>query len=244
MTSSIRLVIFDLGGTLFHEMGPWDDLFRLADQALWKVLQDAGVPIEARAAYGNSTNLFELYYALHRADLNEPTTGAVLDTLLQSRGYRLGKDRLRAALRAMFAVTQANWQAEQDAIPTLDLLRSRGYRLAAISNASDDDNTQALIDKGGVRPYFEFIVSSAAFGKRKPHSDIFRAVLDHFRIPAAEAAMIGDDYEADIVGAQRVGMRSIWITRRVAEPVPIRPEARPIAVVSALGEIPPLLENL
>jgi HAD superfamily hydrolase (TIGR01509 family) len=244
MTSTIRLVIFDLGGTLFHEIGPWEELFRRADRTLWKELQDAGVPIEARAAYGTSANLFEHYYALHRADLNEPTTAAVLDSLLQSRGYRLGKDRLRAALGAMFAVTQTNWQAEQDALPTLDLLRSRGYRIAAISNASDDDNTQALIDKGGLRSYLEFIVSSAAFGKRKPHSGIFRAVLEQFQTPPANAVMVGDDYEADIVGAQGVGMRSIWITRRVAEPVPIRPEGRPVAVVSALSEIPPLLESM
>ena len=244
MTPAIRLVVFDLGGTLFHETGPWEELFQQADRMLWQALQDAGVSIEARAAYGDSANLFELYYALHRADLNEPTTGVVLDSMLRSRGYRLEKDQLRSALRAMFAVTQANWQVEQDAIPTLDLLRSRGYRIGAISNASDDDNTQALIDKGGVRPYLEFIVSSASFGRRKPHSDIFRAVLDHFRIPPAETVMIGDDYEADIVGAQRVGIRPIWITRRVAEPVPIRPEGRPAAVVSALSDIPPLLQRL
>ncbi len=237
----IRLVLFDLGGTLFHEKGPWEALYRRADQALWTALEQAGIPSAAREIYGESTNLFELYYALHRGDLNEPTTARVLDELLRGRGYHLPKDSLRAALGAMFAVTQTNWDIEDDAIATLQVLRSQGFRIGAISNGSDDDNTQALIDKACVRPYLEYIVSSAAFGKRKPHPDIFKAALNHFGLPATQAVMIGDDYEADIVGAQQVGMHSIWITRRVAEPVPLRPEARPLAVVSTLSEIPAIL---
>src|SRR5258708_11687266 len=84
-----------------------------------------------------------------------------------------------------------------------------------ISNAADDENTQTLIDKGGFRPYLEFIVSSAAFGKRKPDPGIFRVALDHFKLPAAEAVMVGDTLDADIAGARGVGMNSIWITRRL-----------------------------
>jgi len=130
---------------------------------------------------------------------------------------------------------------EEDAIPTLATLKSQGFRIGAVTNGADNDNSQALIDKGGVRPYLEYIVSSAVYGKRKPHPSIFRAALQYFGLPATKAVMIGDDYEADIVGAGGAGLRSIWITRRVSNPGPIRPEARPVAVVSTLSEIPALL---
>ena len=63
-----------------------------------------------------------------------------------------------------------------------ELLKSRGYRIGLISNAADDDNTQALVDKGMFRPYLEYIVSSAAFGMRKPHPDIFRSALKHLGV--------------------------------------------------------------
>ncbi len=243
MSSSIRLVLFDLGGTLFHELGPWPALYRRADEALWRVLQRAGVSPEARTAYRDSTNLIELYYVLHRGDLSEPTIRAVLGQLLEERGYQLSRETLRSAIAAMFAVTQANWEVEADAVQTLSALRSAGFRMGAISNGSDDDNTQALIDKGGIRLDFEYILTSGVFGKRKPHPDIFRAALDYFGMPASMAVMIGDDYEADIVGAQAVGMRSIWITRRVPEPVAMRAEGRPLAVASTLSEIPAILNG-
>jgi HAD superfamily hydrolase (TIGR01662 family) len=151
---------------------------------------------------------------------------------------------LRAGVQAMYAVTQSNWLPEPDALPTLQLLKDRGYRIGLISNAADDDNTQALIDKGMFRPYLEYIISSAAFGMRKPHPDIFRSALQHFGVPPDEALMVGDNFEADIVGAHDVGMKSIWITRRVQDTRHEASGPEPGAVVSALSEIPALLAGV
>lgn len=241
MRGPVRAVIFDLGSTLIYEKDPWDAYFPRADAALWKVLHEAGVSLQPHDLYGNASTLFELYYTRHRNDLNEPTTAAVLAELLRERGFSLPADTLREAMRAMFAVTQSNWFPEKEALPTLRQLRERGLQVGLISNASDDDNTQALVDKGGFRPYLEFILSSAAIGKRKPHPEIFKAALKHLKVPPWQAIMVGDDYEADVVGANRAGIQSIWITRRVrgAALEKARPEAS--AVVSSLSEIPPLL---
>lgn len=244
MARDVQLLLFDLGGTLFHENGPWEELYARADRALWDVLHEAGVALGSGELYGTDTNLIELYYAEHRGDSNEPTTFAVLDEMLKRRGYSLPSQTLRAALRAMYAVTQTNWDVEEDAISTLRVLQTQGYHIAAITNAADLENTQTLIDKGGIRPYLEYIVSSASFGKRKPHPSIFQEALRHFGLAPSQAIMTGDDYEADIAGACGVRMRAIWITRRVSRPGPIRPEAQPAAVVSRLSEIPAVLERL
>ena len=53
--------------------------------------------------------------------------------------------------------------------------------------------------------------------------------------------MVGDNFEADIVGAQEVGMQSIWITRRIENALHEASGMEPDAVVSTLGEIPALL---
>jgi HAD superfamily hydrolase (TIGR01509 family) len=241
MRGSIELVLFDLGDTLVYENGPWDVLFRQADAALWKVLHEAGVTLRPRDVYGDSTTLFDLYYDLHRNDLNEPTSAAVLDGVLRLNGFEIDKETLRAGMRAMFSVTQTNWLPEADAIPTLEAVKRGGLHIGLISNASDDGNTQALIDKAGVRPYLEFILSSAAYGKRKPHPSIFHAALENFGIPPERAVMVGDNYEADILGAQGVGMQAIWNTRRVPEPQPGVDKAKAEAVVGALSEVPRLL---
>lgn len=55
--------------------------------------------------------------------------------------------------------------------------------------------------------------------------------------------MIGDTLGADVLGANLVGMVSIWITRRENRPVNQSHEdtIQPMAMVSSLAEIPPLL---
>ena len=241
MRTPTRVVIFDLGSTLIYESGPWDELFIQADRALWSVLHRAGVGLQPSDLYGNAPTLFSLYYDQHRSDLVEPTTAAVLDDLLQSRGIHLPQETLREAMRAMFGVTQTNWLAEADAIPTLERIKSCGMRLGMISNASDDDNTQALIDKARLRPYFEYVISSARFGMRKPDPGIFRAALAHFGASPEVAVMVGDNYEADIAGARAVGMQGIWITGRAAGPLPAQSQVQADAVVATLSEIPAAL---
>jgi HAD superfamily hydrolase (TIGR01509 family) len=241
MQKPMRVVIFDLGSTLIYENGPWDELFIQADSALWSVLRQAGVTLQPRELFGDAQTLFSLYYDQHRNDLEEPTTAAVLNSLLKSQGFRLPKETLREAMRAMFSVTQTNWLPEEDAVPTLQRLRRGGLRLGLISNASDDDNTQALIDKACLRPYLEYVISSARFGRRKPDPGIFRAALAHFGEPPHATVMVGDNYEADIAGAHAAGMQGIWITRRAAAPLPEPSEVTAEAVVTTLAEIPPAL---
>lgn len=240
MRSPIYVTLFDLGGTLIYDKEPWEPFFDRADAALWVVLHNAGVQLNPSELYGDSETLFHYYYSRHRGATNEPTTFTILDELLREHGTILPEKTLRAAMRAMYGVTQANWFAEADAIPTLKALKADRMGIGLISNAADDENTQVLIDKGGFRSYLDFIISSAKFGKRKPDTGIFMAALEHFQIAPEQAVMIGDTYEADIIGADQTGMHTIWITRRVRETL-VDPQPPPDAVVSTLAEIPSLL---
>jgi FMN phosphatase YigB (HAD superfamily) len=88
---------------------------------------------------------------------------------MTERGYTDLEDKtLRQALHTMYAVSQAHWVAEEDALPTLEKLRREGYRLGIISNAADDEDVQALVDQANLRSYFDLILTSAAAGIRSP----------------------------------------------------------------------------
>ena len=133
---------------------------------------------------------------------------------------------------------------EEDAIPTLRKLEGNGYRLGIISNAGDDQDVQQLAQRFGIRQYFDFILTSAACSYRKPHARIFEMALSKWYLLPAEAAMIGDNLDADIYGAQNAGMYGIWISRRAAPRTEDQFRIQPDASLSSLLELPAALDLL
>jgi HAD superfamily phosphatase (TIGR01668 family) len=241
----ITTVLFDLGSTLLYSKDSWPPIFEEADRALAAVLQQAGIPLDGDAFYTEFGGFLDAYYAERGEGTLEKTTAVSLREFLAGKGFQNGPEAvIRAALDAMYAVTQQNWYLEEDAIPTLDTLRAHGYRLGMISNTSDDNNVQQLVDRHGLRPYFEHIVTSAGCGIRKPDGRIFQMALDHFRVRPEAAAMVGDTLEADILGANRMGIYSIWVTRRTGVREDGELAVQPQAVVASLGQIPFLLAEI
>ncbi len=209
-------LLFDLGSTLIYAREPWPPILALAEQKLVRCLHQVGIPIESAALRNGFDTFLDAYYAYRDTDEHiEPTASVFLRELLARNGFRSLPDPiLRRALDSMYAVTERNWHVEEDAVSTLASLRENGYRLGLISNASDEDSTQALVDQGGLRPFFDFILTSAGCRIRKPHPRIFQIALNHFKIQPEQAIMVGDTLEADIAGANNLGIYSVWITRR------------------------------
>jgi HAD superfamily hydrolase (TIGR01662 family) len=243
MNRRFEVVFFDLGNTLMYDKDPWDPIFPRADAAMRKTLADAGYPL-AENAYGEFETIFDLYYHRREGTVEEETTVQLLRELMEAQGASPPASILFDAMEAMYAITQENWYLEEDAIPTLQKLQEMGYPLGVISNAADDENVQELIDKGELRPYFEFILSSAACGIRKPDAHIFQLALDHFKVSPEKTVMIGDTLDADVLGANRIGIYSIWITRRAIDPPEGELSIQSQAVISTLSELPNLLDDL
>lgn len=244
MLPSIRAIFFDFGSTLIYTNDPWPPIYLQADRAMVASLRRSGIPLDESTFITDFQSFLDIYYADRGAGIIEKTTSAALQELLASKGYRAVPEAvIRSALDALYAVTQQNWYLEDDAISTLETLRARGIRLGMISNTSDDKNVQQLLDRWSLRPYFESIITSAACGIRKPDERIFHLALKHFGFPPEQTAMVGDAPEADILGANRLGMYAIWLTRRAvtANPAPARPDS----IVTTLEEIPtlPLFSN-
>jgi HAD superfamily hydrolase (TIGR01549 family) len=240
---TLQAVFFDLGSTLIYGKESWQDYFHRGDEALLQVLHQAGITVAADTLSHGFPTFIDRYYSQYAPrDANERTAISVLREILAEMGYdNLSLAILNNALQALYKVTNQNWFAEEDAISTLINLHSVGYRLGIISNTSDDSHVQELVDRHGFRQYFEFVLTSAGFGIRKPDPRIFQAALDKFQILPESAAMVGDTLEADILGANQMGIYSIWIKRRSEHQNPM---IVPRAAVSALQEIPFLLESL
>jgi len=244
-TSPLLSIFFDLGSTLIYSKDPWPPIYEQANRVLVELLRQAGIPVEIKAFSNEFGTFLDSYYAGRSESPIEKTTLSTLSELLEREGFQdIPASVIRSALDAMYSITQQNWYLETDAIPTLETLREQGYRLGLISNTSDDKNVQQLVDRCGLRPYFEIILTSAGCGFRKPDERIFRLAVDFFGISPGQTAMVGDTLEADILGANKMGIYSIWITRRAQIPEDGELKIQPQAVITALDQIPGLLSEI
>jgi len=53
------------------------------------------------------------------------------------------------------------------------------------------------------------IVLSSEVGKRKPHPAIFERALSELGVDSSDALFVGDRLDADVLGASRIGMKTV-----------------------------------
>jgi putative hydrolase of the HAD superfamily len=85
------------------------------------------------------------------------------------------------------------------------------YTLVALSNGN------ACIERIGLTRYFSASVNSAKVGAAKPDPAMFHAALAELGESAEAMLHVGDHPEHDILGAQRAGVRAVWLNRHAAE---------------------------
>jgi HAD superfamily hydrolase (TIGR01662 family) len=242
----INAVLFDLGSTLIYFDDDWQSVIPVADQALVESLAASGVDL-SEGFIDEFRSQMRAYNLERETEFIEYTTQYLLRSVLEAQGHEpLTDDVLRRALEAFFRVTESHWKTEADALLVLQDLQAQGYRLGLVSNAGDDANVQRLVDRAGVRPYFEALLTSAAEGIRKPNPKIMLKALEALGVPPAQAVMVGDTLGADMLGAHNAGIFSVWITRRAVSPAnqahldTIHPDAS----IASLEELLYLLETL
>ena len=89
----------------------------------------------------------------------------------------------------------------------LDYLAPK-YRLHIITNGFQEVQEKKL-RKGNIHHYFVEVVDSETAGVKKPHPQIFEMALKKASVEPKKALMVGDNLEADIMGAISVGMKAL-----------------------------------
>lgn len=90
----------------------------------------------------------------------------------------------------------------------LEHLKSK-YRMHILSNGFREVQYKK-IENSGLRPYFDKIILSEDAGINKPHPDMFTHALKTTNSRRDQTVMIGDSWEADIVGAYNSRIDQIW----------------------------------
>lgn len=82
------------------------------------------------------------------------------------------------------------------------------YKLHIITNGFKEVQHKKM-ESSGILKYFETITTSEDVGVKKPHKRIFEVALESAGAKVEESIMIGDNFEADIMGARDFGMQAI-----------------------------------
>lgn len=98
----------------------------------------------------------------------------------------------------------------------LDYLAERGYRLHLCSNGFGEVQYRKLA-ASGLEGRFDTVVLSEDAGANKPSEQYFRYAFERTGAQADRTLMIGDNPATDIVGAQRMGMDTLWFNEQGRE---------------------------
>jgi len=121
----------------------------------------------------------------------------------------------------------------EDVVPTLQALRRAGLNLGLLTNRTDPPTE--YLNKIGLAEHLDFFIAAGEIGVWKPDPEIFYYSLGMARALPQQTVYIGDNYYADVLGAENAGLIPVLIDRER-----IFPDAD-CATIYTIGELLPLL---
>ena len=208
MNGPIKTLLFDFGGTLDADGIAWKERFHALYRAEGLNLDGEAFAPAFYAAddplVGGLPSTTDLAGTVHALTAN-------LENELARRGISGGGGRGRRVASGFLSEAAATFERNR---PTLKALSDR-YRLGIVSNFYG--NLEAVCQSAGLCSFFEVVVDSHCVGAEKPEPAIFRAALEGLRAAPEETVYIGDSLRRDREGAQRMGMRFIWVAPQGAQ---------------------------
>ena len=245
----LKAILFDLDDTLldwsaFPRTG-WRALETRHLRGVYDYLTGAGHSLESFESYSEAylKNLREAWIAA-RTTQRSPHIGQVMQKAARALGVTADLD-IDACLKAYGWGKIENTVVFPEVPDVLRKLSRSGLHLGIVTNAA---HPMAIRDKEleehGLLSFFpKCRFAGADVGYLKPHPAIFETALDCMGVTPAETVFVGDDPEADIAGAQGVGMNAVL---RVKHPTPpmISGLIVPDGAINTLFELAAVLDEM
>jgi putative hydrolase of the HAD superfamily len=119
----------------------------------------------------------------------------------------------RAAAEALTAYREQRLRLLPGALEALARLRALAPAMALVTNGARHPQ-RAKIVRFELEGFFDHIQVEGEFGVGKPEPEAYENVLRTLGVAAEASCMVGDNFEADVLGAQRVGIHAVWIDKR------------------------------
>ena len=180
-------------------------------------------------------------YAETEKSLEEPHFNVRVSQTLQRLGFDFGVSHpVIVGATMAFADELLHYvRLDADAIDILRKLRGK-YKLGIVSNFAIPECAWNLLDRFGLRGFFDIVVVSGAVNQRKPSPKIFEKALNALGVDSSRTVFVGDMPGLDVKGAKNVGIRAILIERKPIERIV---DVKPDKVIRSLRELLAVLED-
>lgn len=125
----------------------------------------------------------------------------------------------------------------------LQAIKEMGLKIGCVSNTASIDQVPYSLKEYGIYEYFDPIVLSSEYGRRKPDPSIFYYAARRADLPTGSCAFVGDKINRDILGARRAGFRLAVQIKHAYDDGETDKGATPDAVIHNMEELLPILEQ-
>ncbi len=236
----IKAVLFDMFDTLML-IEKNHAFYSPSLKRAYKFLVKNGIKVrftDFRYAYIKARDAL---YVEADANLEEPHFNARISNALGRLGFSFdaNSEIVTGATNAFCEGFMEYVRIDEHAFEVLLKLREK-YKLGIVSNFAIPECLVKLLETHSLGKFFDVVVVSGAVNKRKPSPEIFQQALKKLGVDTNETVFVGDTVDADIKGAKDIGMKTIFIERRLQKEAE---QICPDQTIKSLNELTAALER-
>jgi len=212
MKSKITDVFFDLDHTLW-------DFDRNSALAFQRVFHKHQIELDLKSFMGVYEPInfdYWKHFREERVTKQELRRGRLVDSF-SAFGRAYSVEEIDLFAESYIEELPGNNYLFNGALEILEYLAT-SYKLHIITNGFHEVQ-HIKLEKSEIHRYFRTVTSSEEVGVKKPNPLVFEKALAKANVSAKQSVMIGDTFEADILGAESVGMETIFYNYR-SESIP------------------------
>jgi putative hydrolase of the HAD superfamily len=230
-----RAIFLDLDDTILDDTGCVDECWSAATARGEQMLPGlgAGTLQETIREYANWWWSDPGRNQSGRLDLRNATTSIVAECL-RRLGFEDG-GAARSIANHYRDLRDERVRPYDGAIETIEWFRSQGFLLGLMTNGAGPAQ-YAKIERFGLAAHFGHVVIEGELGVGKPHPRVFETLLRALDVGPDETWAVGDNLEADVRGAMRVGLHGVWVDRQ-GKGLQGRPGETPDRVIRELRDL-------
>ena len=223
------VVSFDVFDTLvYRTVEPPDFLKRRSANYAAQLLAGYGLPVHRDLflyVRGEEEARLRRRALARGLDTECKLTELVRATMTRLAGVEIAERETARLVNYELDVECHHLRVAPDVIELLSGLRSQGKRVVVVSDTYlESPHLEHVFNQLGINPYFDSIYVSADHGVGKYTGRLFETVLHSEQVRPERMVHLGDNYESDVRGALRTGVRAVFLRDR--QRLRMRQEAR------------------